>query len=60
MAVAAGVPSGPQPVANQPPPESSTAKAVAPPPPPKPAKPKPPREIVYNSVGEPLPFDDDE
>ena len=23
-------------------------------------KPKPPREIVYNSVGDPLPFDDDE
>lgn len=44
----------------QPPPESSASKAVAPPPPPKPAKPKPPREIVYNSVGEPLPFDDDE
>jgi len=42
------------------PPETAPAKAAAPPPPPKPAKPKPPREIVYNSVGEPLPFDDDE
>jgi len=42
------------------PPEPAHAKAVAPPPPVKPTKPKPPREIVYNSVGEPLPFDDDE
>jgi hypothetical protein len=42
------------------PPEPAPAKAAAPPTPPKPVKPKPPREIVYNSVGEPLPFDDDE
>ncbi len=33
------------------PPESAPAK---------PTKPRPPKEIVYNSVGEPLPFDDDE
>ena len=55
----------PPPTANQSlsqfwsPPEPAPAKA-APPPPPKPGKPKPPKEIVYNSVGEPLPFDDDE
>jgi hypothetical protein len=42
------------------PPEPAPAKAAPPPPPPKPGKPKPAREIVYNSVGEPLPFDDDE
>ncbi len=68
LAAAVGVPpqAAPSLSANQAPgqfwspPESSPAKAVAPPPPPKPGKPKPPREIVYNSVGEPLPFDDDE
>lgn len=41
------------------PPEPTPPKTVAPPPPPKAGKPKPPREIVYNSVGEPLPFDDE-
>jgi hypothetical protein len=39
--------------------EPSAEKAAAPPHP-NPSKPKPPKEIVYNSVGEPLPFDDEE
>ncbi len=53
----------PEPAPKPAPPEPASAKEVsppAPPKPPKPGKPKPPREIVYNSVGEPLPFDDDE
>ncbi len=56
----AAVPVAPTPSAGPSVPESSPTKAATPPPAPKPGKPKPPREIVYNSVGEPLPFDDDE
>jgi len=64
-ATVTATPAAPPPTATQSPsqfwspPEAAPTKAAAPPPP-KPGKPKPPREIVYNSVGEPLPFDDDE
>jgi hypothetical protein len=59
----------PQPVTTAPPPRpaappvtaATPAKPAAVAPPPKPAKPKPPREIQYNIVGEPIsPMDDDD
>ena len=49
----------PKPMA--PPPASVAAKPAAVAPPPKPAKPKPPKEIQYNIVGEPIsPMEEDE
>ena len=56
-------PSAPQPPSGQfwSPPEPARPKAAAAPPPPtKPAKPKPPKEVYYNIVGEPInPTEDD-
>lgn len=49
----------PKPMA--PPPAPVAAKPTAAAPPPKPAKPKPPKEIQYNIVGEPIsPMEEDE
>jgi len=64
--VAASKPTAPPPVPTvkpAPPPVSAPVAAKPAPvaPPPKPAKPKPPKEIQYNIVGEPIsPMDEDE
>jgi hypothetical protein len=53
------VPSAPNPLATPTQPASNPQVAIAPAPKVEPAKPKKPRQVYYNIVGEPVSSDDD-